>query len=234
MLALFPYLVSLVENFSNMRIIFIVCISGLLLGVSTSFVKLSKSKDRLVEINWQKNLEGDFSFSEEWSYPLGVYKNQWGQISCDGFCPLETDAMKDSVGRLYEDSLSSFYALVDTIHLQHSFLAEGSMYEWTGSNHINFKQQEDGSVIGSSTCNASSHTSLHIKIEDDKITTWLDFVGIRDVKRHIFPLKDGWIKMDQKLFRKGIIKASFHFDFINSLEPSVPLNCEGKIYSLIH
>jgi hypothetical protein len=217
-----------------MRTIFIVCISALVIGVSASFIELSKTKDRLVEITWQKNLEGDFSFNEKWSYPLGVYKNRWGQVSCDGFCPIETDAMRDSVGRLYENSLTSFYSLVDTTHLQHSLLAVGSMYEWTGSDHINFKKQEDGSVIGSSTCNASNHTSLHIKMEDDKIKAWLDFVGIRDVKRHIFPLKDGWIKMDKKLFSEGIVKASFHFDFINTIDASVPLNCEGKIYSEIH
>ena len=46
-----------------------------------------------VLINWVDQLSGDFSFTKIWSYPEGIYKNEYGQISCDGFCPPEIDTM---------------------------------------------------------------------------------------------------------------------------------------------
>ncbi len=214
-----------------MKIIYsVICVLALgILGFSFSI----PAKDRLLEIDWQKELKGDFSFSQEWSFPEGVYTNQWGQLSCDGLCPPAVTSMKDSLGRIYNDSLSSFYAIVDTTHVAHTLLAQGSMYEWAGSNQINFERKEDGTIVGKSANNAATHTSINIRIEGDQVTAWLNYNSIYEQDRHIFPLKDGWIKMDKKLFRKGIVKARFHFDFTNTLEALVPLNCEGLIYSKI-
>ena len=67
-----------------------------------------KSTATPILIKWVENLAGDFSFIKKWSYPEGVYKNEYGQLSCDGLCPPEIDAMKDSTGRIYADSLRAF------------------------------------------------------------------------------------------------------------------------------
>lgn len=186
-----------------------------------------------VEITWEKNVEGDFSFIEDWSYPESVYVNKFGQLSCDGVCPAEIDRMKDSTGRIYQDSLASFYQYVDTTHYFHSMVAQGSMYEWAGSNQIDFKRKPNGTIFGSSMCNAVTHTSINFEIEGDVISVWLEYIGIMDGKRHTFPLKSGWIQIDKKHYKRGIVKAIFHFDFENNLEALVPLNCEGMIYSEI-
>ena len=66
---------------------------------------------REIQITWADNLLGDFSFKENWEYLEGVYKNEFGQLSCDGFCPPETDQMKDKNGKIFEDSLAAFYQL---------------------------------------------------------------------------------------------------------------------------
>ena len=79
-----------------------------------------KPKAGQIKMEWVEELEGDYSFAKAWDYPEGVYKNAHGQLSCDGFCPPATDAMKDSTGRIYKDSLPAFYALVDTTHRFHS------------------------------------------------------------------------------------------------------------------
>ncbi|GAB5418592.1 MAG: hypothetical protein Crog4KO_03490 [Crocinitomicaceae bacterium] len=201
--------------------------------LSLGLVKKPQTKDRTLIIEWKQNIEGDFSFKNDWSYPEGVYMNQWGQLSCDGFCPPETDAMKDSLGRIYDDSLASFYLFVDTSHLAHTFLAQGSMYEWAGADWISFERKEDGSIVGKSSCNAATHKSINIKIKDDQVTAWLDYNSITEQGREIFPLQEGWISIDKKLLRKGVVKARFRFDFENTLETLVPLNCEGLIYSEI-
>ena len=43
-----------------------------------------------IEIKWVSNIKGDFSFNTKWSYSEGIYKNEFGQLSCHGFCPPES------------------------------------------------------------------------------------------------------------------------------------------------
>ena len=38
-----------------------------------------KSASIPITIEWVDNLSGDFSFTNNWSYPEGVYKNEYGQ-----------------------------------------------------------------------------------------------------------------------------------------------------------
>jgi hypothetical protein len=54
-----------------------------------------------VNLNLVDSLDDDFSFTEKWDYPEGVYINQWRQLSCDGICPMEIDRMKDDQGRVF-------------------------------------------------------------------------------------------------------------------------------------
>ena len=71
-----------------------------------SFTK--KDETKWISIKWVDNIENDFSFKERWSYPEGVYKNKFGQLSCDGICPPEIDQMKNEEGKIYPDSLKAF------------------------------------------------------------------------------------------------------------------------------
>lgn len=86
-----------------------IVIFGLILFSSYLWGQNTKGTDKpsstVITIKWADHLAGDFSFTNNWSYPEGVYKNEYGQLSCDGLCPPEIDAMKDSTGRIYEDSL---------------------------------------------------------------------------------------------------------------------------------
>ena len=100
-------------------LVFIVLTAGLI-SLSLTTGKGETLKPGTVQITWVKELSGDFSFKDQWDYPEGVYINTFGQVSCDGFCPPETDAMTDENGRIFDDSLAAFYQLVDTTHLYHS------------------------------------------------------------------------------------------------------------------
>jgi len=184
-------------------------------------------------IQWVDSIENDFSFKDKWSYPEGVYKNKFGQLSCDGICPPEVDRMKNEEGKIYPDSLKAFYEVVDTTHLFHSIKSEAWTYEWTGTDFMTFKKQADNTIIGQTACNVSTHSSLNIKIKDDSVIAWIDFNSITELGQHKFPMTQGQIKIDSQLFDKGIIKAEFDMKFANTLNSEKEIYWKGLIYSEI-
>ena len=196
-----------------------------------SFTK--KDEANWISIKWIDNIEKDFSFKDEWSYPEGVYKNKFGQLSCDGICPPEIDRMKNEEGKIYPDSLKAFYAIVDTTHLFHSIKSEAWTYEWAGTDFMTFKKQADNSILGQSACNVSTHSSLYIEIKNDSFRAWIDFNSITDLGKQIFPMKEGQIRVDKQLFDKGVIKAEFDLKFVNSLDVEREMYWKGLIYSKI-
>ena len=206
-------------------LLFIFCIN--LLGVSQTDAPLK------IKINWIDFLDENFSFKEKWSYPEGVYMNSFGQLSCDGICPPEIDRMKDDQGKIYPDSLQAFYKIVDTTHLSHSIKSVAWTYEWAGTDFINFERQSNNAIIGQTECTVSTHSSLHIKINNDSLTAWIDFNSIRDLGKHIFPMKKGQFKMERSHFNKGIIKAVFDLKFENTINPAKEIYWKGVIYSEI-
>lgn len=101
------------RNFINKILILLIGILSFGFIVDTKIT----DKDAEIKIQWVDDLKGDFSFRTKWSYPEGIYKNKFGQLSCDGFCPEGTESLKDNEGRIYTDSLTKFYQLVDTTPL---------------------------------------------------------------------------------------------------------------------
>lgn len=186
-----------------------------------------------IKIDWTTNLKGDFTFKNKWNYPEYVYKNSFGQLSCDGSCPDEIYLMKDETGKIYKDSLEAFYKIIDTTHVFHSLKSENKMYEYSGTDFIQFKKLKNGLIKGTSATNVSTHSSLIIEIQKDSSAVYVDFNSIRDLGEHIFPLESGTLKIDETLFKEGIIKAEFDFKFKNTLEPDKNLFWKGKIYSKI-
>ncbi|MDO5972406.1 hypothetical protein Q4Q35_21605 [Flavivirga aquimarina] len=199
-----------------------------------SFIKYKVEKNiTKVPIKWVNDLNKDFSFKDKWSYPEGIFKNEFGQLSCDSGICLGIEGMKRGDGKILKDSLEAFYKIVDTTHIYHTLKSTTSVYEWFGSNFINFKKHVDNSIIGKSECHISTHSSLNIIIEDDSITAWIDFHSITNLGRHKFPIKKGEIKIDKQYFKKGIIKAEFDLTFLNTLDKDKVIFWKGLIYSNI-
>jgi hypothetical protein len=186
-----------------------------------------------ISVNWVDNLPGDFSFRNKWSYPEGVYKNQYGQLSCDGICPAEIDAMIDSKGRIYKDSLKSFYKIVDTTHLAHSIKCEAWCYEWAGTNFIEVMQKSVDTVECFTSCNAATHCSLHLDFVKDTCYPAIVLKSIVSGGDAIYYCTNGYIKIDKKLWAQGIMKAEFSFNFGNKESPQKPIYWKGKIYTKI-
>ena len=114
-----------------MKIKFILISLLFLIGISCKTVEKESNSTHKIKIEWTENLEGDFSFKEKWNYPEYVYKNRFGQLSCDGDCPIEIDRMKDESGKIYQDSLQAFYKVIDTTHIFHSLKSKNRMYEYS-------------------------------------------------------------------------------------------------------
>ncbi|PIE50519.1 MAG: hypothetical protein CSA38_02670 [Flavobacteriales bacterium] len=197
-------------------------------------INYKKERHKSIKIEWTKNLKGDFSFKEKWSYQEGIYKNQFGQLSCDGNCPIEIDGMKDEFGKINKDSLQSFYKMIDTTHVFHSLYSNNRMYEYSGTNFIEFEKLENGIIRGKSTNNASTHSNLVLELKNNLCSAFVELNSIRNLGKNKFPLKSGNIKIDKNLFEKGIVKAKFHFKFKNVIEPDKELFWNGMIYSKIN
>ncbi|WDF65971.1 hypothetical protein [Flavobacterium sp. KACC 22763] len=196
---------------------------------------IEKNENLEIKINWQKNVSGDFSFAKDWDYPEGVYRNDFGQLSCDGFCPQETDRMKDENGRIFKDSLARFYQLVDTTHLFHSIKSKTNSYEWSGTNFITVKKIGRDTIYCSTNKNAATHSSLILKIIKNKCVPEIELNSISgSAKKQIYVCKKGDIKIDTILWNNGILKAKFDFVFEHPENPNKPLFWKGKIYSQIN
>ena len=185
-----------------------------------------------IKINWTNNLSGDFSFKENWDYPDGVYKNEFGQLSCDGLCPPETDKMKDEEGRIFEDSLAVFYQLVDTTHRFHSIQSDAWCYEWDGTDFVTATRLNNDTILCFTHNNVATHSSLHLTITKNKCIPIIELNSINHSTEIInYTCKSGKIEIDKNFWAKGILKAKFDLIFDHKENPPKEMYWRGNIYA---
>ena len=192
----------------------------------------AEEKSQEMEILWVDNLEGDFSFKDNWSYPEGVYRNKFGQLSCDGFCPTETENMFDDDRRILADSLDAFYQLVDTTHLFHSIESEAMTYEWAGTDFIKAKRIHKDTVICYTMCNVATHSSLNLVVAGNAVKSTIKLNSITSYSDgiQIYYCSKGGMTIDKNLWEQGILKATFDFKFDDDKNPDIQMYWKGKIY----
>ncbi|MGB4774667.1 MAG: hypothetical protein WBP45_05825 [Daejeonella sp.] len=216
------------------RIIIVLIISACLFACGEVSKNSSQKAGNNISIDWVDNLGGDFSFTNNWDYPEGVYKNEFGELSCDGFCPPEIDAMKDSKGRILKDSLKAFYQLVDTTHQAYTIKSEAWSYEWAGTNFIEVQQKSKDSVECYTLGNVATHCSLQLDVVNDICTPRIVLNSITADGNKIYPCTGGYVKIDKNLWKKGIMKADFNLNFDHKENPKQPMYWKGKIYANIN
>lgn len=192
--------------------------------------KSNEQKNKL-PIIWVDSFQDDFSFRNNWSYKEGIYTNNYGQLSCDWFCPEGVEQMKIN-GKIIDDSLTSFYELVDTTHYFHSLKSEAIQYEYAGCDYIHCYKKDD-EIIGATDITISTHSTLNLKIEKDSLEAWIIYNSITNMGERKFPLIKGNISIEKKSLKNGIIKAKFDFTFNNILDKEQELTWSGLIYSKI-
>lgn len=210
----------------------------LLLNLS-SIVLLSQSNEVVihqysVKINWVKNLDGDFSFTNNWEFPLGVETKSDGKAGCadGGFCPERCYNMMDEKGIVLKDSAKIFYQLLDTTHIPFSIESEAWTYEYDGTNIITAIKKQD-TVFAFTAGNIATHCSLKLTLINDQCFPIINLVSIMPDNDAVFPYKKGYITIDSTLFKKNILKAEFDFEFDNTFEPDKKMYWKGKIYAPI-
>ena len=194
---------------------------------------LGDSKPKF-EIDWVKNISSNFDFSSNWSYPEGVYRNQYGQLSCDGICPIEIDEMKDEHGKIKGNFLKTFYEIIDTTHLFYSIHSETNAPEYTEANFISIKYIDDKEIIIRSKSNISTHSSLNVLIKDSTFSAWIDVKSITPNGNHRFKLKNGTLKVEEESWKKGILKAVFDLKFEDTLFKKKEMFWKGKLLKTIN
>ncbi len=193
---------------------------------------LNNNKDLEINIQWIDNLIGDFDFRTKWSYPDGIYKNQFGQLCCDGFCPEGTEPMKDGEGKIFTDSLTKFYQLVDTTYQFHTISCTAWCYEWAGTDFVTAKQKDKNQITCFTHSNSGTHCNLILEIINDSCIPRIELNSISSELKTYY-CQGGFMKIDKNLWIKGILKAEFNFDFNNTDEPDRKMFWEGKIYTMI-
>ena len=205
-----------------------------LISCGPTYDKNEKVQPGEIKINWTDNLSGDFSFKENWDYPEGVYKNDFGQLSCDGLCPPEIDRMKDENGKIFEDSLKAFYLLVDTTHQFHSIQSDAWAYEWAGTNFVTATRINADTTVCFTHNNAATHSSLILSITKDKCVPIIELNSIVGATgKKIYTCKNGQIEIDKTLWEKGILKVNFDLVFDHKESPDKLMYWKGKMYATI-
>ncbi|WP_020528044.1 hypothetical protein [Flexithrix dorotheae] len=205
--------------------------SGFLIIISVLVLPVVVAQPESITIEWRENLPGDFSFVNNWSYPEGVYKNQFGQLSCDGLCPEGLDQLKLENGKIPKENLEVFYQILDTTHFTYSIQSEAWCYEFFGTNFIHLTESPASTMIWETEKNAATHCFLRLQIEGDKCTPIIVLNSITATEEQVFNFKKGFIRIDKHLWEKGIFKAVIDFTFHNHLDPLKEIFWKGQILS---
>ncbi len=199
------------------------------------------AKPTAIKVQWADKLVGDYSFKNKWDYPEGVYRNTFGQLVCDGICPEGIEQMLDNAGRIYPDSLRTYYTLVDTIHQYHSFVSSTSAPEWAGTDYIEadtLLQAKPGALTTfrcHTLCNAATHSSLYLSIVGGWCYAEIKYNSIMPTGKGtsgptIYVCTSGSFVLDKAYWARGIMKADFSLSFAPAPGSSHKIYWKGRIY----
>ena len=192
-----------------------------------------------VTFEWKDSIQDDFSFTENWTYGEGIYLNNWGQLSCDGLCPSEIYDLMDAQGRIYDDSLTKFYTLIDTTHRHFTHEGTARVYEFAGCNYA-YATKLQGKVHVQTEVNVATHSSLHIVFDPEvpfaerKFKIYLLYNSVRPVPRAVFIALNGEIEISRAKFEEGIVQLRFDLSFQSEEnDPNGLQTWKGKIVTKI-
>lgn len=218
-----------------MKYIFRITIYAFVLFASatSNSVHSGNTGSAIIPIRWVDGMEGDFSFKDRWSYPEGVFRNEYGQLVCDGFCPAGVEMMYDHNRQILADSLEAYYNMVDTAHYFHSIESEAMVYEWAGTDFIVARQVHNDTVICHTMNNAATHSSLNLIITGNAVTPTIVLNSITPSGRSTFYCSHGEITIDKNLWEQGILKAAFDLKFDDQPLFDMQIYWKGRIYTEI-
>jgi len=121
-----------------------------------------------------------------------------------------------------------------SFHLFHSIECEAWCYEYNGTDFIEVNRLSKDRFHCYTLESPSTHCSLVLDILRDSCYATIDLNSVSPGGSVTFYCIKGTITIDQKLLKKGKMKAVFSFDFENKENPEQPIYWKGKIYSGIN
>lgn len=198
-----------------------------------AFEKIPDTRPK-TEINWVKKLKGDFSFTQNWEFPMGVETKADGKAGCadGGFCPERCYGMLDSNGIVLKDSATIFYSLLDTTHIPFSIQCESSCSEFAGTNIV-YAVKKTGRFRAVTSTDVATHCSLDLSMDEKFCVPTVYLNSITETGTTSYHYKKGELKIDKNEFNKNILKAEFDLEFYNQDDPTDIIFWRGKIHSPI-
>ena len=181
-------------------------------------------------ITWVDSVAGDYSFNHEWSYASQGLINKYGQFICDGDCPGEICGMRDSTGKIYQDSIAAYYRKIDTTHLFHSIKCDAWCYEFGECDFIDVISNHDSTLHLATAINVATHCSLNLTIKNGICVPTIKLISIIRGGDAIYYCKTGYLKIDKLFWKKQILKGEFSFDFYHPENPKQKMFWKGNIY----
>ena len=120
----------------------------------------------------------------------------------------------------------------DTLHIFHSIESDAWCYEWGGTNYITAERINEDTVVCFTECNESTHSSLNLIITENTVKPTIILNSIMDFDEKIYKCKNGQMAIDKNMWKQGILKATFDFDFYHN-EDSTRMYWKGNIYTKI-
>lgn len=211
----------------NKTIIIVLLLTLILPSCGQNEKKLVSADKGRIKVTWTNKLSGDFSFTNNWSYPEGIYKNKYGQLVCDGFCPDESFSMKDSTGRIFQDSIKAYYQLIDTTHLFHSIDGEAWCYEWAGTDYIKAQLLKGDTIKCETLTNVGTHSSLNLIITGNTCIPTIELYSVAAPDKKVYYCSEGYINIEKGSLEDGILKTQFSFNFYHPEDPKIIMFWKG-------
>jgi hypothetical protein len=187
-----------------------------------------------ITITWVDKIPGNFSFIKKWNYHDNVFRNQYGELICDGDCPPNIYELQDSNSRVIKDSMKVYYERLDTSHQYHSMQCDAWTYGWSGTDYVDVLQINKDSFHCTSRSNPGTYSNIHLGINSKNCTPYIVFRSINmRVGTLTYLCTGGFIKIDKNLWKQGIMKAEFSFTYEHNEDPEQPMYWKGKIYAAI-
>jgi hypothetical protein len=186
-------------------------------------------------IQWENDLPGDYSFINDFDYPLGVEMKSDGKAGWTdgGFCPERCAHMLDSNEIVLKDSGQLFYQLLDTTHIPHSIRCDAWCYEWAGTNSIKVNRVDKHTVFGATETGIATHCSLQLQLTKDTCTANIHLNSIKNKETTVFKASSGYIRIDKAYWKQNILKAEFYFIFAHTENLKQQIYWKGEIYAPI-
>jgi hypothetical protein len=136
--------------------------------------------------------------------------------------------VKTSIDIIWKERLGGDFSFAK----RRSIICDAWCYEWAGTDKIVATRQKNDTVKCYTMMNEATHCSLNLILVDDKCTPTIELVSVAPNGNRIYECKNGTIEIDQALWRKNILKATFDIDFVND-ENEKSIFWKGKIYTRI-